>query len=91
MHLGIFPGEELFAFFKLLAYALGGLAVGGVEGLVVAVGAAGGAECAVAVGAGEACVDGYLLCLVACKAAEPFAVCVEFDHRRCFDIYRLQR
>lgn len=49
------------AFVNLLGDAFAGVAVGGVEGCVVAEGAARGAELSVAVGAGEAGVDGQLL------------------------------
>jgi len=75
-HGGVFAGEELLAFLQLLGNGLGGGAVGGVEGLVVAVGAAARAYRAVAVGAGEACVDGYFLGLAAQEAGEPGAIFV---------------
>ena len=52
---------ELDAFLNLLSDAFVGFAVGGVEGLVAAEGAAAGRDLPVAVGAAEACVDTELL------------------------------
>ena len=60
-HLRIFPCKKLLSFFQLLRDGQFRLAVVGVESLVVAVGAASGTFQSVAVGAGEARIDGYFL------------------------------
>ena len=91
MYLRVFLAEELFPLLELLGNTLRWLAVSRIEGLVVAVGAAGGAECAVTIGTGKPCMDRYLLSLVTSKTAKPLSVCVEFDHRPMFVIYTLQR
>ena len=91
MHLRVFLAEKLLSLFKLPGYTFCGLTVGWVEGLVIAVGATGGAECAVTIGTGKPCMDRYLLSLVTSKTAKPLSVCVEFDHRPMFVIYTLQR
>ena len=80
LHVGIFLGEEAFAFFQLLGDGLGRSTIVGVEGLVVAIGASACAHPTVAVGTGKACVDGYFLGLGAELGGEPGAVVVVESH-----------
>ena len=63
-HVGVFAAEEFFALADLPGDVAGGAAVVGGEAVVAAVGAASAACAAVAVGAGEACVDHDALYLV---------------------------
>lgn len=68
---------EFHAFFNLLSDALLGCAIGGVEGLVAAKGAASLADLTIAVGAAETCVDADFLHTAAELLHEVVAVGVE--------------
>ena len=62
-HHGIFPCKELLTFFELLTDGLVGVAVCGIEGLVVAIGTSTLSYPSVTIGTGETSIDGNLLCL----------------------------
>ena len=59
--MGILTPEKLLAFLELLCDALGGLAIGWIEGLIIAEGTTASTYRAVSVGAGETGIDRYLL------------------------------
>ena len=76
LHFWIFRRKEVFAFFQLLRDGLGGGTIVGIEGLVVAIGAASLAHSSIAVGTSEARIEGYLLRLRAQLCCKPRAVVV---------------
>ena len=67
----------------LFLYTTAAVAIGGVEGAVVAVGASACAFASIAVGAGEASVDGYFLHLAVENAAGVAAVVVVVESLSC--------
>ena len=71
LHGRIFMGEEPLAFLQLHGYGLVGVAIGGIERLVVAIRASAEAHRPVTVGAGEARMERYLLHL---EREHPFQV-----------------
>ena len=76
LHLGVFPRKELLASLQLTGDAVLALTVGRIEGAVVAVDAATCGETAIAVGTGEARIDGNLLYTEGETAAYPRAVII---------------
>lgn len=79
-HGGVLAGEKMFTFFQLLGNGLSSGTVGGVKGLVVAVGTTAHAYRSVAVGTGEAGIDRYFLGFAAVESCEPGAVFVVAGH-----------
>ncbi len=76
LHFRVLLGKESFAFLQLLRDGFGGSTIAGIEGLVVAIGAASRADSAVAVGTGETSIERDFLSLNAQLGSEPCAVVV---------------
>ena len=76
LHVGVFAGKELLALLQLLADAVAMVAVGGIEGAVVAEDAPASGNAAVAVGACEPSIHRNLLDAEGETAANPGAIIV---------------
>lgn len=61
LHVGVFASKELLALLELLSDGLGGDAIVGIEGLVVAIGATTCAHPTVSIGTSETCIEGDFL------------------------------
>ena len=69
--------KEDLSFLNLLLYAFLGIAVGGIEGAIVAIDTASTGDPSIPVGTGKACVYGYLLYLEWKSRADPRTVICE--------------
>lgn len=61
LHVGVFASKELLTLLELLSDGLGGDAIVGIEGLVVAIGATTSAHPTVSIGTSETCIEGDFL------------------------------
>ena len=61
LHIGIFSAEKFFTLFKLLRHTFVGLAISGIECLVIAVSASSGSYGSISIGTGKSGIDGNLL------------------------------
>lgn len=79
-HVGVLASEETLAFFQLLSDGLGGGAIIGIEGLIVAIGTATCTNLAIAVRTCKTSMKGNLLCFHAELGSEPCAVVIVKSH-----------
>jgi len=76
LHVGVFAGKELFSLLQLLSDGLGGDAIVGIEGLVVAIGATACAHPTIAIGTSKTCIEGNFLRLHSQLLSQPNSVLI---------------